>query len=790
MRTSTTRRSCRHALLGLFVALLVPPFSVQAQTVFSVTTTADAGAGSLRQAITDANASAGADEVTFAIPGTGPHTIQPLSALPTITDPVTIDGLSQPGADCSAWPATLRIEIDGSAVEDGTSGVHLAAGSDGSTVRGLVIHSFLADASGDAGVFIDNSDNHIVECSYLGTDPTGTEGRPNVIGVRVVAGDGNRIGGPGPGQRNLISGNLLNIAVRGFEATGPPVGTVIQGNYVGTDASGASILEGTVVSSVSVQGAVGTLVGGVEAGAGNVIVGGTDHGLFVGSGPPDPATTGTVVQGNRIGTDASGTAALPNGRDGVFILNASGTLVGGPEEGARNLLSGNTSSGIVVFRGENGGGTSGNRIENNFVGTDASGLAALGNGFLGVFVAGSPGFEVIGTEIVGNVISANFRGVSVFPAATGTEIQGNYIGVGADGVAPLGNGSLGVELRGGETLVGGRSPAERNVIGSNGWAGVALRDTTATGNRVEGNYIGVGADGVTPRGQVPFDEVPGMGVTFINGAMGNVVGGEEPGAANVVAFNAGPGFRIIDPGTRANALRRNAVYQNEGAGIEFTGGVVPNDDGDGDDGPNNLQNFPEITSASGDGASTLTVTYSVPSATAHSAYPLTVEFFLADVDGTEGQTFVGSTVYEAADAEQQVSVAFSPISAVTDGSLLLATATDADGNTSAFSSAVEVAGGAVANEPEGAEPGLALSAVHPNPFSGRARFTLEAERPQRVTVAVYDVLGRRVAVLHDGPLAPGAHAFALEGRALGSGAYVLRVEGAGGTAARRVTVVR
>lgn len=114
----------------------------------TVTTTADSGPGSLRQAILDANTAPGQDIIAFDIPGPGPHTIQPLSALPDITDPVLIDGTTQPGASCDSWPPTLMIEIDGSLAGSYVDGLRITGGN--TTVRGLVINRF--DGSDENGL--------------------------------------------------------------------------------------------------------------------------------------------------------------------------------------------------------------------------------------------------------------------------------------------------------------------------------------------------------------------------------------------------------------------------------------------------------------------------------------------------------------------------------------------------------------------------------------------------------------------------------------------------------------
>ncbi|MCH7756255.1 hypothetical protein IH970_14180, partial [candidate division KSB1 bacterium] len=125
--------------------------------VFAITNTNDSGSGSLRQAILDANANPGKDEIVFNIPGAGPHTVQPTSALPTITDAVNIDGLTQPGASCNSWPPTLQIELDGTNAGN-TSGLSISAGNSG--VRGLVINRFLGNGI-DLGIDLGSNGGNV-----------------------------------------------------------------------------------------------------------------------------------------------------------------------------------------------------------------------------------------------------------------------------------------------------------------------------------------------------------------------------------------------------------------------------------------------------------------------------------------------------------------------------------------------------------------------------------------------------------------------------------------------------
>ncbi|MDQ6625741.1 MAG: hypothetical protein M3Y69_06325, partial [Verrucomicrobiota bacterium] len=193
---------------------------------YSVTTVGDSGPGSLRQAITDANAhpnssSTNPDAIVFNIPGTGVHTITPSSALPSITDPVRIDGYTQPGSKANTLAigddAKLVIELNGMSAGANASGLTLASGSTGSLVRGLVINRF-----GGSGVSTTSSDTHTIAGCFIGTDTTGTTALGNLRGVTfgsVTTDLGqNLAGGTPPADRNVISGNQSDGLLLGFLA--------------------------------------------------------------------------------------------------------------------------------------------------------------------------------------------------------------------------------------------------------------------------------------------------------------------------------------------------------------------------------------------------------------------------------------------------------------------------------------------------------------------------------------------------------------------------------------------
>ena len=320
--------------------------SVLAAT-FTVTNTNDAGAGSLRDAITSANAAAGADVIDFAIPGPGPHTITPLTVLPTITDSVTIDAYTQSGASPNTLAdgndAVLKVVLDGSAITTTADGLFFNAAN--VTLRGLVIKEFTR------GVRLAQP-GHVIEGCFIGTDVTGNVAAGNGAGIVGLGAslDNVRIGGTTPAARNIISGNRFG----GIDFTSATSGLVVQGNFIGVDASGAAALPNDS-RGVFLGSATDALVGGTLAGAGNVISANGATGLYFTGG------TGNLVQGNVIGTDPSGTVLLGN-LYGIFWNQATNLTIGGTDPGAGNVIAFNRAHGI---------GTS--------LGTTTTGNAVLGN---------------------------------------------------------------------------------------------------------------------------------------------------------------------------------------------------------------------------------------------------------------------------------------------------------------------------------------------------------------------------------------------------------------------------
>ena len=249
---------------------------------------------------------------------------------------------------------------------------------------------------------------------------------------------------------------------------------------------------------------------------------------------------------------------------------------------------------------------------------------------------------------------------------------------------------------GSANIIGGTTAGTRNVISGNGIDGVQIVGPHVTGNLIQGNFIGADAGGASDVGNAQ-DGV------FVLDSSGNGIGGISEGAANTVAFNGAAGVRVsirsgtsTVPGihngtTTRNAILSNSIFANVELGIDLAmfgvAGVTPNDDADEDWGPNNLQNFPVILMAEARLNGDLLAEYGVNSATDSSSYPILVAFFLADSDGEEGMTLLGRDSYSASSAEtpKVVNLGNAAQLGVEGGDAIVATATDADNNTSEFS---------------------------------------------------------------------------------------------------------
>jgi len=536
-----------------------------------VTNTDDAGAGSLRRAIQclNGNRSVTPRTVSFNIPGAGVHTIRPLSPLPFINTLAqsfagvgsAIDGYTQPGSSANTLAqgdnATLLIEVDGSKAGNTNGFVLNSTIGDHATIRGLVINRFA-----QSGILSSGLNKNFVGC-FIGTDVTGTLARPNGVGISLFS-QGVVIGGKTPQERNLIAGNTREgIALSG----GLAIGNTIQGNIIGTDATGTKALPNSVGIGLSVGAGANTIQT-------NLISGNTGAGIDINTGKT------SFIHGNFIGTDATGGAIVSNGGDGIRITDSAKNSIDATKSDGGNVIAGNAGNGIFIT----GGASTGTIIQGNFIGTDAAGKAGLGNKGNGILFSGAAQGHTIGDAL---------------PATLSTQ------------------------------SVGPTSSGNGNTIANNGGAGVAIDLGTFTS-------------------------------------------------------------------CHRKSILGNSIYGNGKLGIDLKGGtedkygVTANqpvsNQGDGTSGPNALQNYPILSSAAiaGGNVTIAGTLVSAPSAT------FRIEFFsnaVADASRHgQGQTFIGFqnvTTDASGNAAISTTLPFSGTNLV-----FAATATDAVGNTSEFSVAV------------------------------------------------------------------------------------------------------
>lgn len=526
--------------------------------------------------------------------------------------------------------------------------------------------------------------------NYVGVDITGTRVISNSSKWGVAFGGGNvLIGTNSDGvsdelERNVISGNSTGIGVPYGYTPSPNENVRIAGNYIGTDVTGTIAL-GNGQSGIGVSGAgniiIGTNSDGINDAVEANVISANRYGVTIlgnlGSG-------GVRVTGNLIGTDKTGTVALPN-VTGVYLSVTSNNVIGTNGDGVGDEVEGNVIvAGVSVQFNDNHAlkSSENNTVAGNFIGTDVTGTVLLGKG--GGFEMYAAHNNTIGTngdgisdELEGNVFAGMQNGINI-QKSNNNQFSGNYVGLGADGLTPLGVVNSGFVL-GGSTgnIIGtngdGLSDAiEGNIILANGGVYNGIRLTSSSNhNRIAGNIIGTNLRG---------DLVSGFRDAGVNvsGADYNQIGTNWDGVsdeleANIITNNGlyprGLNINngIVIRSGQYNAIRGNSIYNNRGQGIDLL------------DGANQGIATPIIAAA-------VYVTGGVAvSGTAVAGS--TVEIYTTDLaygDG-EGKTFVGKTV--------AVGGSFSTIvNGIYFDDLITATATDTDGNTSEFSKSTTTSG--------------------------------------------------------------------------------------------------
>ena len=551
------RAACSNAVEQLEKRLLF--------TTVTVTNALSSGAGSLHDAILAVNGSTDqSNTINFNLASDGSVQNIPVnSALPAIKDAmgvsgktVLIDGTSEPGYVSSplvqlVGPGTgnlIGLEVDmpgtvqglaifgftGNSVTNGF-GLHMGAGSDGSVVQNNV----LGDAAGfgangnQVGLVIDSNNDSIVDNLISGNIGDG-------IDVNAVS--GIHIGGTTVGSRNIIVGNGGD-GISFFNS----VASFVQGNSIGIDASGNAL--GDAGEGVMVTGGANIQIGGSAPGAGNVIS------AIEGNGIKIQDSTNDTVAGNFIGTNADGTSADPSFQNvgtGVFVLDSPNVVIGGPTAASRNIISNEFGNGVHIDADT----STGDVVQNNYIGTDVTGTVAIPNSGDGVDAWGS------NIEILSNVISASFGvGIDIsgntVPSGDNNLVEGNFIGTDPNGHAFANSGNQGDGI----LVAGDKNQIVSNTIAFNGGSGVGI--TTAPGaaqpgtqNTVQQNsifsnaYLGIDLndDGLVTSGfnpSNPFDAMANNDVSFP--VLNNSV--QNDGTHLTVSFtlpNALPGTYTVD----------------------------------------------------------------------------------------------------------------------------------------------------------------------------------------------------------------------------------------------------
>jgi hypothetical protein len=536
-----------------------------------VTSTADNGTcGTLRNAITAANTIIGQDTIKFKITGGSlPYTINLLSQLPDLTDNsgTVINGFSQPGSSANTRPVfnatatTPMNAVYGIVLGNAANipvGLNIVAGSKNNVIKGLVLQDFADNVLSidDIAINIDGNNNQVLGC-IIGVDATGLiAGTKTGIGIKIT-GNNNIIGDGTPAGANLISGFKTPDICILIVGTATAANT-ISGNMIG-------LLKDGVTKTTAMTNSLGiALAAGANSVSGNVISG-RGYGITIDG---NWTSTANQIKGNIIGLQANGVSHVVGNIQnyGVYITDF-GNTIGGSTVAERNIISGNENSGIYLI----GAGCSTNVVKGNYIGLDKTGTTFVAGSTqdYGVYITSSASGNTIGGDALaneGNVISGN-SSTGIYATSTNANtIVGNHIGTQANGVSLLvGNAqTFGILLLGQGHVVGGNSPANRNIISGNS-VGISINSPTSSNNSIKGNYIGLDVTG-----SVPVAQQTGISILASGGSI--AIGGANAGEGNVISGNTSTGINITNSITQPVTIEGNIIgLQKDGISL-----VVPN----------------------------------------------------------------------------------------------------------------------------------------------------------------------------------------------------------------------
>lgn len=540
----------------------------------------------LRAAIMEANLS---DDVSF-ITFENVTEIAPTSALPPLTASnthingegvVTLNGNPHVGGTESGLKilgSSYNI-IQGLLIKHFNRGVYILAGNGNAQYNVIGLTTSGPGYTTERNILIQNntgieisgqgaSDNTVTG-NYIGTGFYGGISYPNTsYGVNINNGANHNLIGSISGSGVLQGGNLIS----GNDGVGINLSSVshnhITGNYIGTKKDGNSPLPNSDAGIRITNGSHNNFIGIAPTGEGNpnLISGNTYEGLFIAD------SNHNYIAGNYIGTNQSGTGAIPNLYGIRITSGASTNIIGTNGDGTAdsaegNVISGNEYGGIDISDQN----SNNNVIAGNFIGTNFDGTTSLGNGGSGITVSGD--YNRIGTNGDGvsdslevNIVSGNMtNGITIDSA--GNLVSGNFIGTDKTGMLPIGNQFSGIFIHqaASNNLIGTdgdgvADAAESNIISGNAvglyGSGIAINGDD---NIVAGNYIGTDATGNTGLGNLRD------GISLGNSASGNLIGTEGDGTAddiegNLISGNGKTGISLI--GAYANTVAGNLIGTN------------------------------------------------------------------------------------------------------------------------------------------------------------------------------------------------------------------------------------
>ncbi|OFY87976.1 MAG: hypothetical protein A3F72_08375 [Bacteroidetes bacterium RIFCSPLOWO2_12_FULL_35_15] len=603
----------RTLALQIFIFCIISLASIEIHgATFTVINTSDAGAGSLRQAITSANANpADADNIVFNIPTTDPNysvatgvfTITLSTVLPTVNSlSVSIDGSTQagntnpngpeiciksttnltyalcfpfsggiakglvingfqygiiltkygtyPSGTCTVSSCYIGVDCSGSTAIANDIGIALYGDVANNTIKDNVI-----SGNTTSGIGVRKSNYNVIQGNKIGCDRTGMFAIANYYGIAIDSSTNNTVGGNTSLQRNIISGNAYaGVAIN----TNISHDNSIKGNYIGINVNGIARTD-TIANyyGIAINDSYNNTIGGSTAAERNIISGNSDAGISIlGSN-----SRNMIIKGNYIGTNVSGTDSIPNA-NGILLSGASSNTIGGSISGEGNLISGNKLAGVVLVYT----GTRLNTIIGNKIGTDYQGTQILSN-HTGIYIKSNANKNTVGGSTPGerNILSGNIEMALCIESSDSNVVKGNYIGPDVTGLnaMKLSNDTL-IQANGlyfnsnaKYNTAGGYGAGEGNVISGNRVYGHDYYGNSSY-NATIGNYIGVDATGNTAMPNA-------TGICMDGGSNHN------PIINNVLSGNRAYGLFIVTTGTNYNVLTGNKIGTNA-AGTD----TVPN----------------------------------------------------------------------------------------------------------------------------------------------------------------------------------------------------------------------